>query len=82
MPSTSLGKLYDFLSRQVKFVLALLSKGDIGRLQAEKGDINQALSLHRARLRDYQKLRDMDGQASALLDIGMLKLQRGELATP
>ncbi|MEM7160710.1 MAG: tetratricopeptide repeat protein, partial [Myxococcota bacterium] len=49
--------------------------GDIARILRSKGQVDEALDLHRQRLAINEQLGDMDGRAHALWNLGQLAVQ-------
>jgi len=48
--------------------------GDIARIYVDKGDVEEALRLHKERLEVYEKLGDRRGAANALWSIALLDI--------
>jgi hypothetical protein len=53
--------------------------GDIARLRADKGEVDEALRLHQEELEVYERLGSPDGKAAALWDIAQIDLNRGDV---
>jgi hypothetical protein len=48
--------------------------GDIARLRAQQGEVEEALRLHQERLAVNRRLSNLEGQASAMWDIAQIEL--------
>ena len=53
--------------------------GDIARLKADKGEVEEALRLHQKRLEVYERLGYLAGQAATLWDIAQIERRRGDI---
>jgi tetratricopeptide (TPR) repeat protein len=58
---------------------AVVVMGDIARLKARKGEIEEALCLHQEQLEVYERLRGVRARAITLGDIARLKAGKGEV---
>ena len=56
-----------------------MTLGDIARLRAQKGEVEEALRLQQERLAVYQSLGDLDGQAAALWGIAQIEFSRDDV---
>jgi len=55
---------------------AAIAKGDLARLRARKGEVEQALALQEERLATHRALGEADGIGAALWDIAQLHLRQ------
>ena len=53
--------------------------GDIARLRARKGDVDEALRLHHEELEVYERLGEVRERAVTLGDIARLRARKGEV---
>jgi tetratricopeptide (TPR) repeat protein len=58
---------------------AVVVMGDIARLKADKGEVEEALRLQTERLETNRRLGDLDSQAATLWDIAQIELGRGDI---
>ena len=56
-----------------------ITLGDIARLRANKGEVDQALQLHEEALRVYEALGIRRSRAITLCDIARLRANKGEV---
>ena len=56
-----------------------MTLGDIARLRAQKGDVDEALRLHHEELEVYERLGEVRARAVTLGDIARLRAQKGDV---